>query len=121
MREAEEGDLVPPDLHQDYEVLDGDEFDRHLEGISSVNALKEMISNAKEEVEQELGLKPKPFSIERMDKLMIFTREAVTGYGESAGYEELKKRVKGLLEEDQQEAEREMDRKKDAYLRNAGG
>lgn len=120
-RKAREGDLEAPDLHRDYEVQDGDEFDRHLEGISSVNALREMIAQAKEEVEEELGVTSKPFSMERMDQLMIFTREAVMGYGEDAGYVELKKRMTGLIEEDRREAEREMDRKKDAYLRSSGG
>lgn len=120
-RRARDGDLEPPDMHRDYEVQDGDEFDRHLEGISSVNALREMIAQAKEEVEDELGVTSKPFSMERMDQLMIFTREAVMGYGETAGYAELKKRVTVLIEEDRQEAEREMDRRKDAYLRSSGG
>ena len=120
MDKAERGDLEPPDVHQDYDIKDGEEFDRHLEGISSVNALKELIAQAKEEVEEELAITVKPFSIKRMDELMVFTREAITGYGEGPGYAELKKRVKELIEEDERFHKAELDRKKDAYLRSAG-
>ena len=55
-----------------------------------------------------------------MDELMVFTREAITGYGEGPGYAELKKRVKELIEEDERFHKAELDRKKDAYLRSAG-
>jgi hypothetical protein len=120
LKKAEDGDLEPPEVHQDYEIQDGDEYDRHLEGISSVNALKELIAQAKLEVEEELEIEGKPFSAERMDRLMVFTREAITGYGEGPGYVELKKRVRELIEDDQRHAEEELDRKKDAYLRSAG-
>jgi hypothetical protein len=120
LEKVEQEDLDSPDIHQDYEIQDGDEYDRHLEGISSVNALKEFIAQAKEEVEEELEVASKPFSEERMDKLMVFTKEAITGYGEEPGYAELKKRVRELIEEDQRLAQAEMDRKKDAYLRSAG-
>jgi hypothetical protein len=120
LRKVSDSDLDSPELHQDYEIQDGEEFDRHLEGISSVNALKELIIQAKEEVEEELEVKSKPFSPERIDRLMVFTKEAVTGYGEGPGYAELKKRVRELIEEDQRFAEDELDRKKDAYLRSAG-
>jgi hypothetical protein len=114
-------DLESPDIHQDYEIQDGEEFDRHLEGISSVNALKELIIQAKEQVEDELEVtNPKPFSEERTDRLMVFTKEAITGYGEDQGYEELKKRVRELIEEDLRFAQAEMDRKKEAYLRSSG-
>jgi len=109
--------LEPPELHQDYEIRDGDETDRHLEGVSSLNALKEMIALAMEEVEEEMDTKSKPLSRHRMDKLLVFTREAVTGYGEEAGYAELKKRVQELIEEDQEAADAELERKKKAYLR----
>ena len=116
-----DGDLEIPDLHQDYEIQDGDEYDRHLEGISSVNALKELIAQAKEEVEEELEVTgTRPFSEERMDRLMVFTKEAITGYGEGPGYVELKKRVRELIEEDLRFAQAEIDRKKDAYLRSSG-
>jgi hypothetical protein len=118
---VEREDLDTPELHQDYEIQDGDEYDRHLEGISSVNALKELITQAKEEVEEELEVtNPKPFSEQRLDKLMVFTKEAITGYGEEAGYVELRKRVRELIEEDLRLAQAEMDRKKDAYLRSSG-
>ena len=120
MDKVERGDLESPEVHQDYEIQDGEEYDRHLEGISSVNALKELITQAKEEVEEELEVSSKPFSEERMDRLMVFTKEAITGYGEGPGYAELKKRVRELIEEDQRFAQAEMDRKKDAYLRSAG-
>ncbi len=120
MDKVEKGDLEPPEVHQDYEIQDGDEYDRHLEGISSVNALKELITQAKEEVEEELEVPSKPFSEERMDRLMVFAKEAITGYGEGPGYAELRKRVRELIEEDQRFAQAEMDRKKDAYLRSAG-
>ena len=120
LRKAESADLESPDLHQDYEIKDGEEFDRHLEGISSVNALKEFITQAKEEVEKELEVEGKPFSTERMDRLMVLTREAITGYGEGPGYAELKKRVRELIEEDERFHQAEMDRKKDSYLRSAG-
>ncbi|MCK4969213.1 MAG: hypothetical protein KAS77_01750 [Thermoplasmata archaeon] len=117
LKKAEKGSLEPPELHQDYEIRDGDETDRHLEGVSSLNALKEMIALAKEEVEDEMGVKPKPFSRHRLDRLIVFTHEAVTGYGEEAGYAELKKRIRELIEEDQQAAAEELERKKKAYLR----
>ncbi len=117
LKKAEKGSLEPPELHQDYEIRDGDETDRHLEGVSSLNALKEMIALAKEEVEDEMGVKPKPFSRHRLDRLIVFTREAVTGYGEEAGYAELKKRIRELIEEDRQAAAEELERKKKAYLR----
>lgn len=120
LEKAEDGSLDSPEVHQDYEIRDGDEVDRHMEGVSTVNALKEFINNATEEVEEEMGVKAKPFSIARMDELMVFTREAVTGYGEAVGYAELKKRVRQLIEEDQKVAERELDRKKEAYLRSSG-
>ncbi len=117
LKKAENGSLAPPEAHQDYESRDGDETDRHLEGVSSLNAIKEMIALAKEEVEDEMGVKPKPFSQHRLDTLIVFTREAVTGYGEEAGYAELKKRVGELIEEDRQAAAEELERKKKAYLR----
>ena len=117
LKKAEEGSLEPPELHQDYEIRDGDETDRHLEGVSSLNALKEMIALAKEEVEDEMGVEPKTFSRHRLDRLIVFTREAVTGYGEEAGFAELKKRIRELIEEDQQAAAEELERKKKAYLR----
>lgn len=120
LEEAEKGDLEAPDIHQDYQIKDGDEYDRHLEGICTVNALKELIAQAKEEVEEELGVTAKPFSIKRMDQLMVFTREAIVGYGEGPGYAELKKRVRELIEEDARFAQAELDRKKDAYLKSAG-
>jgi hypothetical protein len=120
LKKAEEVDLESPEVHQDYEIQDGDEFDRHLEGISSVNAIKELIAQAKEEVEEEMDFTAKPFSVERMDRLMVFTKEAITGYGEEQGYTELKKRVRELMREDQRFAQEEMDRKKDAYLRSSG-
>ncbi|NIP36982.1 MAG: hypothetical protein GWN18_18620, partial [Thermoplasmata archaeon] len=120
MDKVESEDLDSPELHQDYEIQDGDEYDRHLEGISSVNALKEIITQAKEEVEEELEITTKPFSEERMDRLMVFTKEAITGYGEGPGYAEVKKRVRELIEEDQRFAQAEIDRKKDAYLRSSG-
>lgn len=120
MGKVEQEDLDSPDIHQDYEIQDGDEYDRHLEGISSVNALKELIAQAKEELEEEMEVTSKPFSEERMDKLMVFTKEAITGYGEGPGYAELKKRVRELIEEDQRLAQAKMDRKKDAYLKSAG-
>ena len=121
MDRVEGEDLDSPDMHRDYEIQDGEEYDRHLEGISSVNALKELIFQAKEEVEEELEIaRPRPFSDQRMDRLMVFTEEAITGYGEKPGYAELKRRVRELLEEDQRFALAEMDRKKDAYLRSSG-
>jgi hypothetical protein len=118
IKEAQEGSLEPPELHQDYEIRDGDETDRHLEGVSSVNAIKEMIALAKEEVEEEMNGPSKPFSQHRMDKLIVFTREAVIGYGEEEGYAELKKRVAQLVEEDREAADQELERKKKAYLRS---
>jgi hypothetical protein len=118
IKEAQEGSLEPPELHQDYEIRDGDETDRHLEGVSSVNAIKEMIALAKEEVEDEMDVQSKPFSQHRMDKLIVFTREAVIGYGEEEGYAELKKRVAQLVEEDREAADQELERKKKAYLRS---
>jgi hypothetical protein len=120
LEKVQSGDLDSPELNQDYEIKDGDEYDRHLEGISSVNALKELIAQAKEEVEEELEIPSKPFSVERMDELMVFTKEAVTGYGEGPGYTELKKRVLELIEDDQRHAEDEIERKKAAYFRTAG-
>ena len=117
LKKAEKGSLEPPELHQDYEIRDGDETDRHLEGVSSLNALKEMIALAKEEIEAAMDVPSKPFSQRRMDKLIVFTREAVTGYGEEVGYEELKKQVRELIEEDQEAARAELERKKKAYLR----
>ncbi len=120
LEKAEGGDLDPPDLHQDYDIKDGEEFDRHLEGISSVNAIKELIAQATEEVEEEMAITVKPFTVERMDQLMVFTREAIIGYGEGPGYAELKKRIKELIEEGERFHQAEMDRKKDAYLRSAG-
>ncbi len=120
LEKVERGDLDPPEVHQDYEIQDGEEFDRHLEGISSVNALKELIAQAKEEVEEELDVTVKPFSPERMDQLMVFTKEAIMGYGEDRGYAELKKRVRELVEEDDRHAVDELERKKQAYLRSAG-
>ena len=120
LKKAEESALEAPDIHQDYEIRDDEEMDRHLEGVSSINATKELINNAKEEVEDELDVKTKPFSPERMDELMVFTKEAVTGYGEGAGYAEVKKRVRQLIEEDAVAAQGELDRKKEAYLRSAG-
>ena len=121
LRRAQEGDLDVPDLHKDYEIQDGEEFDRHLEGITSINALKELIAQAKEEVEQELDLPARPFSQERLDELMVFTKEAVIGYGEATGYAELKRRVRDLITSDLRFAQEELDRKKDAYLRSSGG
>lgn len=118
IKKAQEGSLEPPELHQDYEIRDGDETDRHLEGVSSVNAIKEMIALAKEEVEKEMDGPSKPFSQHRMDKLIVFTREAVIGYGEEEGYAELKKRVAQLVEEDREAADQELERKKKAYLRS---
>lgn len=120
MARAQEDDLESPDIHQDYEIRDGEEYDRHLEGVSSINAIKEMIAQAKEEVEEELDVRSKPFSVDRMDQLLVFTREAITGHGEDVGYEELKKRVRQLMEDDARWAQEELDRKKDAYLRSAG-
>ena len=120
LQRAEDEPLESPDVHQDYEIQDGDEFDRHLEGITSVNALKELIQQAKEEVEEELEVKTKPFRPERVDELMIFTKEAVTGYGEVTGYAELKKHVRSLIIGDLRAAEEELDRKKEAYLKGAG-
>jgi hypothetical protein len=120
MEKVGRSDLDSPEIHRDYEIQDGEEYDRHLEGISSVNALKELITQAKEEVEEELEMTSKPFSEERMDRLMVFTKEAITGYGEEPGYTELKKRVREILQEDQRFAQAEIDRKKDAYLRSAG-
>jgi hypothetical protein len=117
---VEEEPLEVPDVHQDYEIRDGDEFDRHLEGIISANAIKELIEQAREEVEDELGTKLRTFSQTRMDELMIFTDEAVKGYGEEQGYLELKKRVKELAAEDRRKASEELDRKKEAYLRSSG-
>jgi hypothetical protein len=117
LKKAEEGSLEPPELHQDYEIQDGDETDRHLEGVSSLNAIKEMIALAKEEIEDEMDVRSKPFSQHRMDTLIVFTREAVVGYGEEVGYEELKKRVREQIEEDQEAASAELERKKKAYLR----
>ncbi len=55
LKKAEKGSLEAPELHQDYEIRDGDETDRHLEGVSSLNALKEMIALAMEEVEEEIS------------------------------------------------------------------
>jgi hypothetical protein len=120
LRKASDEPLEAPDAHQDYEIKDGDETDRHLEGITSVNALKELIQQAKEDVEQELELKTKPFRPERIDELMVFTKEAVTGYGEATGYAELKKHVRSLIVGDLRAAEEELDRKKEAYLKSAG-
>jgi hypothetical protein len=117
---AERAELESPEIHQDYELKDGEEFDRHLEGISSVNAMKELIAQAKEEIEEELDITIKPFSILRMDELMVFTKEAITGYGEGPGYAELKKRVRELIIEDVRFAQDELDRKKEAYLRSSG-
>ena len=71
-------------------------------------------------MEEELAITVKPFSVERMDQLMVFTREAIIGYGEGPGYAELKKRVKELIEEDERFHQAELDRKKDAYLRSVG-
>jgi hypothetical protein len=120
LKEAEDGSLDSPELHQDYEIQDGEEFDRHLEGITTVNALKEFIAQAKEEVEDELGATPKDFSPGRIDELMVYTKEAVEGYGEETGYAKLKRHVRELIEADAQFAKEELDRKKDAYLRSAG-
>ena len=120
MRRASEAPLESPELHQDYKIVDGDEYDRHLEGVTSVNALKELIAQAKAEVEEELELKVKPFKEPRMDELMVFAKEAILGYGEEKGYEELKRRVHALILEDARLAMDELDRKKDAYMRASG-
>ncbi len=120
LRKADEEPLEAPEVHQDYEIRDGEEYDRHLEGILSVNAIKELILQAKEEVEAELDVRVKPFRPERMDELTVFTKDAVEGYGETEGYFELKKRVRGLIVDDIRFAEEELDRKKEAYLRSSG-
>ncbi len=120
MRRAEEAPLESPDLHQDYEIVDGDEYDRHLEGVTSINALKELIAQAKEEIEEELEVKVKAFKEPRMDELMVFAKEAILGYGDEKGYEELKRRVHALILEDARRAMEELDRKKDAYMKASG-
>ena len=120
LRRAEDEPLEAPELHRDYEIRDGEEYDRHLEEITSVNALKELILQAREELEEELETTIKPYTPERMDELMVFTKEAFIGHGEDRGYEKLKDRLKQLLEDDVAFAQAELDRKKDAYLRSAG-
>jgi len=120
LEKADRADLTSPGVHQDYQLKDGEELDRHLEGISSVNAMKELIAKAKEEVEEELDITVKPFSGHRMDQLMVFAKEAITGYGEGPGYAELKKRIRVIIEEDVRFAQEELDRKKEAYLRSSG-
>jgi hypothetical protein len=117
---AKDGDLEPPELHQDYEIRDDDELDRHLEGITTINALKELIQNARDEVEDELETKLKTFSQDRMDELMVYTKGVVEGHGEEKGYAMLKRHILELTEEDLRFAQQEMDRKKDAYLRSSG-
>jgi len=119
-RLATESELEAPELHRDYEIRDDEDLDRHLEGITRINALKELIANAKEEVENELEITVKPFSVERVDELMVFTEEAVKGHGEEKGYYELKRRIHALILEDIRFAQEELDRKKDAYLRSSG-
>jgi hypothetical protein len=120
MRRAEDAPLESPELHQDYEIVDGDEYDRHLEGVTSVNALKELIYRAKEEIEEELEVKVKPFKELRMDELMVFAKEAILGNGEEKGYDDLKRRVHALILEDARRAMEELDRKKDAYMKASG-
>jgi hypothetical protein len=119
-RMATDSELEAPDLHRDYEVRDDEDLDRHLEGITRINALKELIAQAKEEVENELEITVKPFSSERVDELMVFTEGAVKGHGEETGYYELKRRIHALILEDVRFAQEEMDRKKEAYLRSSG-
>ena len=119
-RMATDSELEAPDLHRDYEVRDNEDLDRHLEGITRINALKELIARAKVVIENELELTVKPFSTERVDELMVLTEEAVKGQGEETGYYELKRRIHALILEDVRFAQEDLDRKKDAYLRSSG-
>ena len=120
-RKAMEQPLEAPDKHRDYVIRDGDDIDRHLEDICSVNTLKELITQAQEEIEERSGVKAKPFRGARLDELIIFGKEAILACGEVEGYSKLRCRIEDILVEDLRAAQAEMDRKKDAYMRHTGG
>lgn len=120
LRRAEEQPLVAPDKHRDYKIRDGDDLDRHLEDICSHNALIELIARAKEDVEHELDVRAKPFRGPKMDELCVFAKEAIIAMGEERGYEALRAHVKELVVNEVLQAQLELDRKKDAYMRLTG-
>lgn len=119
-RRAMEQPLEAPDKHRDYVIRDGEELDRHLEDICSVNTLKELITRALEEIEERSGVKAKPFRGARLDELIVFGKEAILQCGEEEGYAHLKHRIEDIIVEDLRAAQAEMDRKKDAYMKSAG-
>ena len=119
-RRAMEQPLEAPDKHRDYVIRDGDDLDRHLEDICSVNTLKELITQALEEIEERSGVKAKPFRGARLDELIVFGKEAILACGEEEGYAHLKHRIEDIIVEDMRAAQAEMDRKKDAYMKSAG-
>jgi len=120
LRRAEEQPLVAPDKHRDYKIRDGDELDRHLEDICSHNALIELIARAKEDVEHELDVRAKVFRGPRLDELCIFAKEAILAMGEEQGYQALRAHVKELVVNEVLQAQQELDRKKDAYMKLTG-
>jgi hypothetical protein len=119
-RRALEMPLEAPELHRDYEIRDGEEFDRHLEDVCSVNTVKELIARAQEEIADRSGIPSKPFRGHRLDELTVFGKEAILTLGEESGYQALKHRIEDLIVEDIRATEQELDRKKAAYLKNAG-
>jgi hypothetical protein len=119
-RRAMEQPLEAPNKHRDYEIREGDELDRHLEEICSVNALKELIARAQGEIEERSGVKAKPFRGARLDELIVFGKEAVLECGEDEGYARLKHRIEDIIVDDTRAAQAELDRKKDAYMKYAG-
>jgi hypothetical protein len=119
-RRAMEQPLEAPNKHRDYEIRDGDELDRHLEEICSVNTLKELITRAQGEIEERSGVKAKPFRGARLDELIVFGKEAILQCGEEEGYARLRRRIEDIIVEDVKAVQAELDRKKDAYMKSAG-
>ncbi len=119
-RSVSEQPLEAPDKHRDYEIREGDDHYKHLESICSHNALLEMIARARDEVESELDVRAKPFRGTRLDEMVVFGREAVMALGEQEGYQALKAHVKEVIVNEVLQAQLEIDRKKDAYMRHAG-
>ncbi len=120
MRRADEQPLVAPEKHRDYQIRDGDDLDRHLEDICSHNALIELIERARQEVEHELDVRAKAFRGARLDELCVFAKEAIIAMGEERGFQALRAHVKELVFNDVVYAQQELDRKKEAYMKNAG-
>jgi hypothetical protein len=112
--------LEAPDKHRDYEIMEGDDHYKHLENICSHNALLEMIARARDVVEHEIKMKAKPFRGTRLDEVVIFAREAVMQLGEDEGFQALLVHVKELIYNEVLQAQLEIDRKKDAYMRLSG-